>query len=78
MQIQFQGFQPNQVNMGCNWNRNVMQKKRQLIMEENSQKELDTLKGSISSEAQELRMKRKMQNNLKKMRRIVMQKNYQR
>lgn len=58
MQIQFQGFQPNQVNMGCNWNRNVMQKKRQLIMEENSQKELDTLKGSISSEAQELRMKK--------------------
>lgn len=58
MQIQFRGFQPNQVNMGCNWNRNVMKKKRQLIMEENSQKELDTLKGSISSEAQELRMKK--------------------
>ena len=44
--------------MGCNWNRNVMQKKRQLMMEESSQKELDTLKGSISSEAQELRMQK--------------------
>lgn len=58
MQIQFQGFQPKQVNVGCNWNRNVMQKKRQLMMKESSQKELESLKVSISSEAQELRKQR--------------------
>lgn len=58
MQIQFRGFQPNQENVGCNWNRNVMQKKRQMMMEESSQKELEALKVSISSEAQELREQR--------------------
>lgn len=58
MQIQFRGFQPNPVNIGCNWNRNVMQKKRQLMFEESSQKELETLKVSISSEAQEIRKQR--------------------
>lgn len=55
MQIQFRGFQSNPMNVGCNWNRNIMQKKRQLMMEESSQKELESLKTSISSEAQELR-----------------------
>ena len=54
MQIQFQGFQPYSVNNGLGWNMAAMQKKRQLLAEESTQKEQEALKASISAEARSI------------------------